>query len=245
MTTGTERDAPQADGASGAPRQGEQLQDAASGLMSQASRTAEAQASTTMTRVGDTLDQVASAVRDASGSLRETQPDIARLVDSAAQRLDDAAAYLREHRPAETMGQLQDVARRQPALVIGGGLAIGIALGRLLRTGTASTTDRWDAGSQRRRLTGGASAYGGTSVGGYDPGSPVGYGSATGGGYGSTEAGGYSTGYDVAGGSQFGVPTDLGTPVSDIGDIGAELEATDLATGDETTSDATTGRGER
>ncbi|MBA2315316.1 MAG: hypothetical protein H0V87_08005, partial [Chloroflexi bacterium] len=44
----------------GAP-QGDRLQEAASGLKDQATRTAEAQASTTMTKAGDTLGQVAQA----------------------------------------------------------------------------------------------------------------------------------------------------------------------------------------
>ena len=159
-------------GANGAPTQGDQLQQAAAGLLNQAARTADAQASTTMTKVGDSLASVSQAISEAATSLRETQPEVAGFVDTAASKAEEAATYLREHDASEVLDSVQQVARRQPALVIGGGLALGLLVGRALRSGAT--------GAQETS----GSSYGGTS-----------YGTSYGSGYGATADAG-STAYD-------------------------------------------------
>jgi ElaB/YqjD/DUF883 family membrane-anchored ribosome-binding protein len=120
----------------GMAQEGDRLQQAATGLADQASRTAEAQASNMMTKAGETLDQVARAIRDAGQGLREERPEIAGMADTTAQRIQDASTYLREHEAREVMGSVQEYARRQPAVVIAGGLALGLLAGRFLRSGT-------------------------------------------------------------------------------------------------------------
>jgi hypothetical protein len=49
-------------------------------------------------------------------------------------QVERAATYLESHEPRELFDSIQESARRQPALVIGAGIAIGLVLGRLLRT---------------------------------------------------------------------------------------------------------------
>jgi hypothetical protein len=141
-------------GVNGAPRTGDQLQGAASGLLDQAARTADAQASTTMTRIGQALDGVARAIDEAAGGMRETQPEIANLVTTAGDRVSGAASYLRDHNASEALTEVQELARRQPALIVGGGLVLGIVLGRFLRTGAAV------AQSDMRAVGPGRSGYG-------------------------------------------------------------------------------------
>jgi hypothetical protein len=151
--------------------------EAVSGLVDQAARTAEAQASTTMTKAGEVLEQVAQAIRDASGNLREQQPQVAEFADTAAQRVEDGARYLRDHGAGEVLQTVQDTARRQPAIVVGGGLALGLLLGRFLRSGASQS------GMDSQRFRGG-SGYGGSGYGtGYEGGS--GYGT----GYGTSDLG--------------------------------------------------------
>ncbi len=173
MTSAMERDTATSGGVNGSP-QGQQLQEAASGLFEQATRTADAQASTTMTRVGETLETVATHIRSAGEELRGSQPQIAGFIDTAAEQVDGAATYLRERDASEALEGIQRVARRQPVLVIGAGLAAGLIVGRLLRGG--AETARADT---RCTMSGG---------GGHDP-----YGSTRGDGstraYGSTAAG--------------------------------------------------------
>jgi hypothetical protein len=105
-----ERDPAMSGGANGSP-QGRELQQAATGLMEQAARTADAQASTTMTRVGETLETVAGHIREAGQELRAEQPQIAGLIDSAADRVQGAASYLRDRDASEALENVQRIAR--------------------------------------------------------------------------------------------------------------------------------------
>jgi hypothetical protein len=240
MTSAMERDAAMG-GANGAPRQGDQLQAAATGLIDQAARTAEAQASTTMTKVGETLASVADAIRDAGQGLREQQPEIAGLTDTAAERVQAAATYLRDHDAGEALENVQRAARSNPALVIGGGLALGLVLGRLLRGG-ASAVQEQQGGQYGARGYGayGAGGYGGREygAGGYGAGSygegsygstAGGYGGGTGYGGGAGGGTGYDAGYGGAGAAATGATVISTTQVIPDSDVGSELTATDLA----------------
>jgi hypothetical protein len=165
-------------GINGMPQPGQQLQQAASGLIDQATRTAEAQASTTMTRAGDALESVARAIRTVSEDLRENQPQIAGFADTAAEQVDSAATYLRERQAGEALQNIQEMARRQPVVVVGGGLMLGLLVGRLLRSGASEMqSDRsggWRQGSH------GATGYAGASEAGYGTRYGAGYDGGTG-----------------------------------------------------------------
>jgi ElaB/YqjD/DUF883 family membrane-anchored ribosome-binding protein len=117
--------------------QDDRLQAAATGLAEQAGRTVEAQASTLMSKAGESLEQVARAIRDAGSNLREERPEFATYADTAAQRVETAASYLREHDAREVIDTTQDYARRQPAVVAAGALAVGLLVGRFLRSGSS------------------------------------------------------------------------------------------------------------
>ena len=115
--------------------EGDRLQEAATNLADQAGRTVETQASTVMTKAGEQFDQVARAIRDAGNNLRQERPEIANYADTAAQRVEDAGRYLREHDARDVADSAQDFARRQPAVIVAGGLALGLLVGRFLRSG--------------------------------------------------------------------------------------------------------------
>src|SRR5204863_253870 len=131
----------------------DRLQQAAGNLADQAGRTAEAKASTAMDSIGQALDQIAKATHDASNSLRSEQPAIADAVDTAANKVTDASHYLREHEAREIIATAEDAARRQPALVMAGGFALGLVAARLLRSATpqsysgSSYRPTWHSGS--------------------------------------------------------------------------------------------------
>jgi ElaB/YqjD/DUF883 family membrane-anchored ribosome-binding protein len=59
----------------------------ASNIADEVGRTASSQADTLMTRAEQALHQVAAAVRNASGELREQQPQVATLADTATERV--------------------------------------------------------------------------------------------------------------------------------------------------------------
>jgi hypothetical protein len=137
---------------------GDRLQDAASGLVDQAGRTAEAHASKTMTQAGDTLQHLAEAVRGAGSDIRAERPEFANVADTAANQVERAATYLRQHDAGEALEAATDFARRQPILVMGGALLAGLAMGRFLRSASDSQSWRY-SGSGSSRL--GAGTYAG------------------------------------------------------------------------------------
>jgi hypothetical protein len=156
------------------------VKDAAAGVADEAGRTIEQRAAVGMSQVGDTLHQVARAVRDSSDSLQAEQPQVGRLVSTAADKLDEFATYVEDREPREILDNTQSFARRQPAVVIAGGLAAGLLIGRLLRSAGSqsgqqgSTANDWygagyqnpdEASSYRRSGTTGVSSGYGTGYG--------------------------------------------------------------------------------
>ena len=135
----------------------QRLSDAAGDIAQQATSVAEQRASSTMSQIGDSLQQVARVVRDSGENLRSEQPQLANFADTAAQQVDRAGQYLRERDASEVLDGVQDFARRQPAVVVGAGLALGLLVGRALKSangsgGRTSVADQfggqWDGGSR-------------------------------------------------------------------------------------------------
>jgi len=160
---------------SGTTQQGTTLTDAATGVASEAGRTLESTAAQGMTKAGDTLRQIANAARQASQNLEMEQPQIGRLVSTAADKIDEAATYVTDHEPRQMMDQAQTVARRQPALVVVGGLLTGLVLGRVLRTAGGQTTGQGGYG-QDWYAEGYPSGSGSVGTSGVSTGYGTGYG---------------------------------------------------------------------
>ena len=123
------------------------LKDAATGVADEAGRTLEVTTTRTMSQVGDVLHQVADAVRQSSESLKAERPEVGRFISTAADKLDEAATFVSQRQPTELVDEAQQLARRQPALVIGGGLVAGLLIGRVLRSAggqpaSGATTDQ-------------------------------------------------------------------------------------------------------
>jgi len=131
------------------------VKEAATGVADEAGRTLETTAARSMSQVGDVLRQVASAVRQSSESLQTEQPQVGRMISAAADKLDDAATFVSAREPTQLLDEAQQYARRQPAMVIGGGLLAGLLIGRSLRSagaqpGPVTTDDQdWYASSYR------------------------------------------------------------------------------------------------
>lgn len=138
-------------------------------------------------RVADQLDHVARALRGAGEQLRgdEEQQQISQYTDIIGDRVEQVSRYLRDHQAIDLVDGIERVARRQPLLFLGGAFAVGLVIGRVLKSG--------------------ASASGSGSSGWTEPGADTGYGS-TGPGDGGVGTGGYGS---YGGGS--GTPGSYGT----------------------------------
>lgn len=97
-------------------------------------------------RAAGGLGSLAQAVRQTGQELRgqEQGAGVAAYADTAAQQIERAASFLRTRDVPQLLDEVEDVAQRQPALFLGGALALGFLGVRFL----LSSGDR---ASRRRR----------------------------------------------------------------------------------------------
>jgi hypothetical protein len=81
------------------------------------------------------ITQVADSIRRVSLDMQTDQPTISNLADTAAEQADRFAAYLRETDARQMLNSVEDMARRQPLLFLGGAFVVGVAAARLLKAG--------------------------------------------------------------------------------------------------------------
>jgi hypothetical protein len=178
------------------------LKDAASGVADEAGRTLQTTAARSMSQVGDTLHQVADAVRQSSETLQTEQPQVGRFITTAADKLDEAATFLSDREPTQLLDDAQQLARRQPGVVIAGGLIAGLLIGRALRSAggqpSARGTDSHDWYSAG--YPGSSGSRSGVSSG-YGTGYGASYDQATSGGARRGDGSGHLTGVMASGGS--------------------------------------------
>ena len=92
------------------------------------------------TQAGEQARGVAQTLRQTAAQARgEGNDQQARLAEQGADRLDRLGGYLTDADGDEILRQVEDVARRQPLLVVGAGLLLGIAFARVLK---ASSSER-------------------------------------------------------------------------------------------------------
>jgi hypothetical protein len=96
-------------------------------------------------QIADQFGTVADALRRTTEHLRsEDQQRIAGLTETLARQVDQLANYLR-NKDARAMKQdLENLARRQPALMLGGALVLGLIGARFLKSS--------ERGRERRRI---------------------------------------------------------------------------------------------
>jgi hypothetical protein len=98
------------------------------------------------TMAGEQARSAAQTLRDTASQLRaEGDPQKARfaqVAEQGADRLERVGGYLTTADADELLGRVESIARRQPWLVAGAGLLLGIAAGRLMK---ASSSERYRA----------------------------------------------------------------------------------------------------
>jgi hypothetical protein len=153
-------------------------------LIDNVKQRANAQIDTQKSRATDTLGVIANAVRGTTEQLRSDRHDVlAQYIEGAANQLDRVSATLRNKDMNTLIADARQLARRQPALFIGGSLAAGLLAARFLKSSAranrqSSPDDNTfysgreyaygsgDAGAAERRYaqsTGDAGAYGTTA----------------------------------------------------------------------------------
>jgi ElaB/YqjD/DUF883 family membrane-anchored ribosome-binding protein len=116
----------------------EQAQQAAG----QARSTLRSQVDQRSTQAGERVGTVASDARSVGEQLRQQgkeQP--AKLAEQAADRAERLGDYLKNNDADRILGDVEDFGRRQPWVVIAGGVALGIVASRFLK---ASSSRRYE-----------------------------------------------------------------------------------------------------
>jgi len=114
---------------------GEQIQEKASQLVDQAQQQAKSQISMRKDQAAESLGTVAGALRQTGEQLRQqNQSPIATYADKAAEQVEQFSHYLREKEPGQLIGDVENFARRQPAIFLGGAFVLGLIGARFLKS---------------------------------------------------------------------------------------------------------------
>ena len=100
-------------------------------LSTDIAKQAETIAETQKDGIADRLESVAGALHRSGQDLREKEAWLAQLIDKGADEMTSFATTLRANDFNSLVGNLQSLARRQPALFMGASVAAGFALARV------------------------------------------------------------------------------------------------------------------
>jgi hypothetical protein len=103
------------------------------------------------TQAGEQISGTASDLRGVGEELRNRGNDTgARVADQAAQRADRVGSYLKESDGQKLLDDVEELGRRQPLVVLAGGLVLGFAAARFLK---ASSHQRYQSRSATTQPT--------------------------------------------------------------------------------------------
>jgi hypothetical protein len=111
-----------------------QAKDKAKGVAAPAAENLKSQLDARTTAAGEGVAGIADIARQAGDQMREKgQEGPAKYADRAAEYVERLGGYLRDADPDRMLRDVEGVARKQPALVAGGGLVLGFLAARFLR----------------------------------------------------------------------------------------------------------------
>ena len=124
----------------------EQAKRAAAQVTEQAKTTVDSR----LTDVAGEIGSVASAVRQTTYEIGTENQTVARYGERIAEQLEGISSYLNEKGVEDVLTDLQDFARRKPAVFLGGAFMLGMVVGRFVRSSGdrysfEQDADRYDA----------------------------------------------------------------------------------------------------
>ena len=116
-------------------------------LLDNVKQQASAQLDSQKGRATDGLSAIAHAVRGTTDELRREQHDvIAQYVERMADQLEQFSTQLRNKDITALLADARQLARRQPAIFIGGSFAAGLLAARFLKSSRRDDDERWARG---------------------------------------------------------------------------------------------------
>ena len=205
-----------------APEQAkEKVQDAASGASEQARSRVTSVVDKRSTDAGQQVEKTAQALRKTSSQLTDQGLGApAKVLDAVVDRIEGAGTYLQSADGDKILHDVENLARRQPNVVIFGGLTLGFIASRLLKASSSRRYQSSSAGNGTYGRTGYGSAGYGTRGGlpSAGTGSGSGSGAAAGAGVGAL------SGSPTSGLTAEGDSTSAPTSRMGLGNVGGEGE---------------------
>lgn len=113
----------------------DKIQELASQARQTANEQVESRFSSGKTRATQTLGSVAQTLHSSSQQLRDQQQEgIGKYADQAANKIEEISHYLENASLNDVATRVEDFARREPALFIGGAVALGFLGARFLKS---------------------------------------------------------------------------------------------------------------
>jgi hypothetical protein len=113
----------------------------AGNVMAEARHTVEARVSTTKDRAAEGLDTFARALHKTGEHLKtDEQEMVSAYVGRAADQVSRLSSYLQSRTVGQVIGDVEGIARREPALFVGGAFVAGILGGRFLKSSAARSS---------------------------------------------------------------------------------------------------------
>jgi hypothetical protein len=121
-----------------AGRAAEQAREKTGEMMEKAQDTAVKTADRQMGRAAESVGSLAKALRDTGRTLNESdQRQFGKFAEQAANRLERFSSEIENKSVTELMNDAEDFARREPALFLGGALALGLLAARFLKSSSS------------------------------------------------------------------------------------------------------------
>jgi hypothetical protein len=106
-------------------------------------------------KLGTKVDRVGKAINQAAHALRAVKADpLAEGVDAAAERFKQASSYLEERSLGDLLSDAEDIARRHPALMLGGLFVTGLVAARFVKA--SASREESGSGTSGAQQSGGA-----------------------------------------------------------------------------------------
>lgn len=107
-------------------------------LVERATDTGLRQADRGREKTAEGLHRLAGEMRTISTDLQSQQPAIATVAEAAAEQTERIATYLRDTDARQIINNVEEAARRQPLLFVGGAFVLGLAAARFLKAAGGS-----------------------------------------------------------------------------------------------------------
>ena len=169
-TPSVRRGSAQAGGTQTGQDLGQQVSDKAGEAIEKVSEQARQTAATQKERLVGGLDATAHAIRQTGENVRQQQPMVADYAEKAAVRVDGVRDYLREREIEDVVTDVQNYARRNKALFLGGTMLLGFMAARLVKS--AGRREQIGSSSSTAGMTGSTRSVDMTSPSRVAPGSP-------------------------------------------------------------------------